>query len=178
VGTLTLSLSRDAEVHSSTQTLQPCHLHTGCPSQHVTVTTQHDRTQDETTHHISSHYNTLHHITTSQHHNITSSSAKLPAAVKTTERGGKEGSWKQVDIDELLVKLCLDGRQVARLKAWGLLRTRTRPTLNRAFCRSIHPEGTSMSHAPISLRVLVLNDPPARAAALRCSAARTARWRR
>lgn len=32
------------------------------------------------------------------------------------KRGGKEGSWKQVDIDQLLVRLCLEGRRVARLK--------------------------------------------------------------
>lgn len=32
------------------------------------------------------------------------------------KRGGKEGSWKQGDIDQLLVRLCLEGRRVARLK--------------------------------------------------------------
>lgn len=32
------------------------------------------------------------------------------------KRGGKEGSWKQRDIDQLLVRLCLEGRNVARLK--------------------------------------------------------------
>ena len=32
------------------------------------------------------------------------------------KRGGKEGSWKQSDIDQLLVRLCTEGRNVARLK--------------------------------------------------------------
>ena len=32
------------------------------------------------------------------------------------KRGGASGSWKQPDIDALLVRLCLEGRVVARLK--------------------------------------------------------------
>ena len=48
-------------------------------------------------------------------------------------------------------------------EAGGLLRTSTRPTLNILLLRaSVCAFTLKVSHAPISARVLVLNDPPAR----------------
>ena len=78
------------------------------------------------------------------------------------EGGGGIEKWKQIYYAE---KFELKAGQPAPIKVGGLLRTITRPTLNRllllraSVCMCSHPEGKLCSDLGL---VLVLNDPPAR----------------
>lgn len=76
------------------------------------------------------------------------------------KRGGASGSWKQPDIDALLVRLCLEGRVVARLKG-GCPSVLSRAhseldALDAAGCaRELVPGVSSALAAPLSADIVL-----------------------